>query len=235
MEERQRRVTDDDHPCRGTSAPPAGLAGAPRAAIVRAGGPDRQAGARPGVAASAKPLLAGPDRCGGLRGARLPHERSRDAPRRRAALPDLARLWSQRGIPRTACPRDARSAAAQPEPRLRHRHAGGVDARRRAGGRGGAAARRAPRRPRPASCRTPARRPRGGSRGVGSRVDPRGPGLHGGGGAGGGRASAPARRHRGGRPVRLRCVALPAPPRPARPTAPVRRSWSPSSSSPRRW
>ncbi len=109
----------------------------------RAGGADRPAAARPRVAPPAEPLLARPDRRGGLPRPRLPDERSRHAPRRRAALPHLARLRRERRIPRAACPRDAGGAPAQSEPRLRHRHAGGVDDRRGPGGRGGAAARRA--------------------------------------------------------------------------------------------
>ena len=126
----ENRVTDDDHPRRRPSAPLAALAGAPRPADGRAGGADRQTAARPGVASSAEPLLARPDRRGGFPGARLPDERGRHAPRRRATLPDLARVRCERRIPRTACPRDAGGAPAQSEPRLRHRHAGGVDDRR---------------------------------------------------------------------------------------------------------
>ena len=227
MDGRREPRDHDDHPCRRPSAPLAALAGAPRPADGRPGRADRPTAARPGVASPAEPLLARPDRRGGLPRARLPDERSRHAPRRRAALPHLARVWRERRIPRAACPRNARGAPAQSEPRLRHRHAGGADDRRRAGGRRGAAARRASRRPRPPSCRTPARRRRRGSRGVGRRIDPRGPGIHVGGRAGGGRASAPARRRPGGRPVRVRRVALPAPPRPAGSTAPARRRGRP--------
>ena len=212
----------DDHPCRRPSAPLAALAGAPRPADGRPRGADRPTAARPGVASPAEPLLARPERRGGFPRARLPDERSRHAPRRRATRPDLARLRCERRIPRAACPRDAGGAPAQSEPRLRHRHAGGVDDRRGPGGRGGAAARRAGWRPRPPSRRIPARCPPGGSRCMGRCVDPRGPGIHVAGRAGGGRAAAPAGRRPGGRPVRVRRVALPAPARAARSTAPAR-------------
>ena len=131
--------------------------------------PARRPSRRRALGEPPQPLLARAGHVDRQRDPGLCHRRGRQAPRRRAPVPRLARLPGGGRVPRAARAGHAEGAARRAQRRLRPRHA-----RRPAGGGGARGAERSARGDRHAQPPAPARRPHRAHGAVGGRLTGRG-------------------------------------------------------------